>query len=43
MRILSYFLVAAFSGSFGASLMALLIAGAKQDRETEKRDDETFR
>jgi hypothetical protein len=39
MRILSYFLIAAFSGSLGASLMALLIAGAKQDREMEKRDE----
>lgn len=36
MRIISYFLVAAFSGSLGASIMALLIAGAKQDREMER-------
>lgn len=43
MRILTLFLVASGSACFGASIMALLIAGAKQDREMEKRDDETLR
>lgn len=38
MRILTLFLVASGSACFGASIMALLIAGAKQDGEMEMRD-----
>lgn len=36
MRILTLFLVASGSACFGASLMALLIAGAKEDRKMER-------
>ena len=32
MRILSYYLTASIAACFGASIMALLIAGAKEDR-----------
>lgn len=36
MRILTLFLVASGSACFGASIMALLIAGAREDRKMER-------
>lgn len=41
MKTVVLLLVASGSACFGASIMALLIAGAKEDREMEKRDDES--
>ncbi len=39
MRFLSYYITASIAACFGAAIMALLIAGARADREMEKRDE----
>lgn len=39
MKAVILLLVASGSACFGASIMALLIAGAREDREMEKMDD----
>lgn len=41
MRVLHLLWIIPASVCFGASIMALMIAGARADREMEKRDDES--